>query len=230
MRIDSLTSSASNQLILKGAPLIREGGQTQQAGQKTLGETPPIPLSLKQIGDLASMFAPTGVIGRLKKRLNYLKNKKCKVIPAKGTVACVDDEDTVYLGIEFLEQFKDDPETLAGVLAHEWGHACAVKPDKEGLQKLNWNEIFELRRAHETLADEICGRLLYLLGYSTKGITKFLTRGKETHNLKYHRPEIRARVVEYGFAAEQRKGQLARDMFGQSQYDNHYSSILLDIA
>lgn len=234
MRVESLTSAGTH-LILKGLPTIRPGGGAEQAAQKTIGEAPPIMLTLEQIGQLALLFKPSGLVGRLRKRLNYLKNKKCVVVPAQGTVACVDDNDVVYLGVDFLvKQLADrkkGEETLAGVLAHEWGHSCALKPDREEIQTLNWNQIFELRRAHETLADEISGRLLYMMGYTPEGIVQFLTAKKgETHNLKYHAPELRGQVIRYGFESEKRKAQLARQLFPKSTYENQYRSFLLDIA
>lgn len=241
MRIDPLSSGGVG-LTLKGLPRIGSGGTTEVASSKSLGETPPVVLSLDQIGSLATLFGPTGFLGRLRKRLNYLKNKKCVLVPADGTTACVDDNDVVYVGVGFLKKYlidgdgKDEKgedhgeEIIAGVLAHEWGHACALKPERKDIQKLNWNQIFELRRAHETLADETSGRLLYLMGYTPKGITDFLMRKKDTHNLKYHAPEIRAQVIRYGFEAEKRKGVLARQLFPNSTYDNQYHSILLDIA
>lgn len=229
MRIDSLTSTAGH-LILRPPVVVRSrGGEGQEV--KSLGETPPIPLNLEDIGALAKFFGPTGLVGRLRKRLNYLKRKKCIVIPAKGGNSCVDDEDVVYLGVDLLAAHLKEPETLAGVLAHEWGHACALKPPQGAVQKLNWNQIFELRRAHETLADEIAGRLLFMMGFTTKGLIRFLTeRKKDTHNLKYHAPEIRARVIQYGFEVEKRKAELAKRLFSKSIYPDQYRSILLDIA
>ncbi|MBX7148923.1 hypothetical protein K1X76_07525 [bacterium] len=228
MKVDKL-SLTSSQLSLNRPITPVSGGHAAEAS-KSLGEAPPVQLSLSEIGDLASLFAATGLVGRLKKRLNYLKKKKCNVVPAQGTVACIDDTDTVFLGVEFLEKYQNEEETLAGVLAHEWGHSCALKPNNEDLQKMNWNEIFDLRRAHETLADEISGRLLFMMGYTTEGIKKFLLKGKETHNLKYHPPEMRAKIIEYGFEAEKNKGHLARELFKDSVYENEYKSILLDIS
>lgn len=227
--MESATSPGSH-LILKGAPVIRERGGPEGIEQKTIGETPPVRLDLDQIGGLVALFSRSGLLSRMRRKLNYLKNKKCIIVPAKGTTACVDDEDVVYIGVDFLEKYKGEEETIAGVLAHEWGHACALKPHKERLQKLNWNQIFALRRAHETLADETSGRLLYMMGYSPMGLINFLTSGKETHNLKYHAPEIRAQVIKYGFVAEKRKAKLARQIFKKSVYKNPYSSFLLDIA
>ncbi len=242
MAINPISAGGSS-LILKGLPTVTAGSSQQATSLKSLGETPPTILSLEQIGaELAALFLPAGLLGRLRKRLNYLKNKKCVIIPADGTTACIDENEQVYVGVGFVKKYlidkdgKDEEgkdrgeETVAGVLAHEWGHACAVRPDKQEIQELNWNEIFELRRAHETLADEISGRLLYMMGYSTEGIIRFLTRGKETHNLKYHASDMRARIIQYGFEAEKRKAQLARQLFKNSTYDNHYNSVLLDIA
>lgn len=228
MRVESLTSTGAH-LILR-PPVVQTGGSVSGTDQKTLGETPPVVLDLSQIGTLAVLFGKTGLITRLARRLNYLKNKKCRVVPATGTTACVDDDDIVYLGVEFLKSHLKDVSTIAGVMAHEWGHACAMKPRHESVQKMNWNQIFELRRAHETLADETSGRLLYLLGYTPEGLMRFLRRGKETHNLKYHSSEIRARVVAYGFEAEKRKGVLAKQLFSGSTYKTKYHSFLLDIA
>lgn len=228
MRVDSLISTGS-QLILR-SPTVQERRGVQGKEVKTLGETPPVVLDLSEIGKLATLFAPGGIVERLRRRLNHLKQKKCKIVPAKGTVACVDDNDVVYLGVEFLERYQNERETLAGVLAHEWGHACALKPDREDLEKLNWNQIFDLRRAHETLADETSGRLLFLMGYKPDGVVQFLKKGKSTHNLKYHHPEIREQIILYGFASEKRKSELAKQLFPNSTYDNVYSSVLLDIV
>lgn len=251
MRIEGLKSSGAN-IASRGVPQVGGGASTDGAdATKTIGETPPVVLSLSEIGELASLFAPSGLVGRLKKRLNHLKQKNCDVVPADGTVACVDDNDVVYLGVGFLKQCikrkekrgdkegkkKDEEEenlgieTLAGVLAHEWGHACALKPDKEALQKMNWNQIFETRREHETLADEISGRLLFLMGYSPKGLVNFLTTAeKDTHNLKYHNPKVRAQIIQQGFDAEKRKAQLSRQLFKNTASDDPYKSTLLDIA
>lgn len=231
--INTVRSTGAD-LLLRGMPTIRERGSVEGKSAKSLGETPPVVLNLAQIGSLAALFGKSGFLSRLKRRLNYLKKKKCTIVPAKGTTACVDDNDIVYIGVDFLKdclEKEDGKETIAGVMAHEWGHACALKPAKDEIQELNWNQIFELRRAHETLADETSGRMLYRMGYSTDGIIGFLTRkGKDTHNLKYHAPEIRAQVIEYGFAAEKRKADLARSLFPKSSYSNEYDSILLDIA
>lgn len=228
MKIDGIKLGNSN-LTLK-VPTVKTGGSdVGQASRKTIGETPPIRLDPSQIGKMASLFAASGVLRRLQRKLNHLKRKKCNVVPAKGTTACIDDKDIVYVGVEFLEAYHNDEETLAGVLAHEWGHSCALKPESDELQDMTWPEIFELRRAHETLADEISGRLLFMMGYKPDGLIKFL-KNHDTHNLKYHPADIRAQVILYGFEAEKRKAALAKSLFGGSSYKTEYHSILLDIV
>lgn len=228
MKVDGVRTSSSD--LILNRPVIHEKGGAEGKGQKTLGEAPPVRLSLQQIGQLASLFAPSGLVGRFQKRLNHLKKKNCKVVPAKGWSACVDDDDTVYLGVDLLKAFcESEPETIAGIMAHEWGHACALKPKQDELDKMNWNEIFSLRRAHESLADEIAGRLLFMMGMKPDGLLAFLEL-KETHNLKYHPSKVRAQIIREGYEAEKRKKALAKTLFSSSTYQNEYDSILLDIS
>lgn len=227
MKIESGNAALSD---LRNAPKVG-GGQSSASTQapKTLGETPPIIVPPEFLGELEDLFAPGGMVSKLRRRLNRLKNRKCRVVPAKGTIACIDSEDLVYLGVEFLNEFRDREDVIAGVMAHEWGHSCAVRPDEEELQKLNWEEIFELRRAHETLADEISGRLLALMGYDSEGLVTFLLRtGKDTHNLKYHDPQTRASIIRNGHADEKRKIDLANQLFPKTTYANNYHSKLID--
>jgi len=228
MRIEGSNSAMTN---LKNAPKV-SGGQATQTGEapKSIGETPPTIVSMAELGTLAALFAKGGLVSKLKRRLNKLKGKKCRVTPARGTIACVDDEDLVYLGVDFLEEYQDDEEVIAGVMAHEWGHSCAERPKKNEVDQLNWNQIFELRRSHEVLADEISGRLLALMDYDPEKFLKFLKKETGgTHNLKYHSTEIRESIVRQGYLEERRKIDLARQLFSTSNgYRNDYHSKLID--
>jgi hypothetical protein len=227
MRIEGSNSTLTN---LRNAPKVTSGssGEASQA-PKSIGETPPRIVSLADIGSLAGLFAKGGVVSKLKRKLNKLKRKKCKVTPAKGTIACIDEDDLVYLGVEFLEEFQDDEEVLAGVMAHEWGHSCAEKPKKQEIERLNWDEIFALRRSHEVLADELSGRLLAVMGYKPDGLINFLMRGKKrTHNLKYHEQEVRKQIILKGYHEEGQKIRLANELFPAESYRNDYHSILID--
>ena len=227
MRVEGSNSALTN---LRNAPKVGSGKATAGTlARKSLGETPPVRVPMDQLGALAALFAHGGLVSRLKRKLNRLKGKKCEVVPAKGTIACVDSQDIVYLGVDFLSENLDHEDVIAGVLAHEWGHTCADRPEEGDIQHLNWDEIFELRRAHEVLADELSGRLLALLGYKPDGLIGFLLKiGKNTHNLKYHSPRVRAEIIRRGFNDEKRKMQLARDLFGSSLYSNDHVSQLIE--
>lgn len=228
MRIEGSNSALTN---LRNAPRISTQGAEGQPQPKSIGETPPKMVPMEELGVLASLFAKGGKVSRLKRRLNKLKNKKCKVVPATGTIACIDDNDLVYVGVEFLEAIlneEDGEAILAGVLSHEWGHACAERPDPEKVQQMNWNEIFAERRAHEAFADEMSGKLLALLGYSPDPLIRFLTSKKDTHNLKYHEQTVRADLIRKGFQQESRKKDLAKEIFKTDTYQNNYSSTLID--
>lgn len=226
MRIEGSNSALTN---LRNAPKVGSGQVTGKTQPKSLGETPPIRLDMSQLGPLAALFARGGLVSRLKRKLNRLKGKKCEVVPAKGTIACVDGSDTVYLGVDFLAEYFDQEDVVAGVLAHEWGHTCADRPKEGEIQHLNWNEIFELRRAHEVLADEISGRLLALMGHKPDGLIRFLLESdRGTHNLKYHSPKVRAEIIRHGHHDETRKMQLARDLFSKSHYFNDHTSRLIE--
>lgn len=231
MRIETTNSALTN---LRNAPKVTENGpQGEVQSNKSIGETPPKLVPFSELGTLAALFSRGGKVSRLQRRLNKLKNKKCKVAAAIGTIACIDDNDLVYLGVDFLKNiFKDGQEDgeaiLAGVMAHEWGHACAERPKSEAVQQMNWDEIFAERRSHEVFADEMSGKLLALMGYSIEPLIKFLTSQKDTHNLKYHDQSTRVAVMRKGFAEEKRKQTLAKDLFKTSTYPNNYSSTLID--
>ena len=231
MRIETTSSALTN---LRNAPRVTESGPQGDVQQnKSIGETPPKLVPQSELGRLAALFARGGKISRLQRRLNKLKNKKCKIAAAKGTIACIDDNDLVYVGVDFLSEIfadgnEDGEAILAGVLSHEWGHACAERPKSEAVQQMNWNEIFAERRAHEVFADEMSGKLLALMGYSIEPLVKFLTSQKDTHNLKYHDQATRVEIMRKGFAEEKRKQTLAQDLFKTSTYQNNYTSTLID--
>lgn len=225
MKIENTSSALIN---LQNVPKISSRSTQAAEARKTLGETPPVKVPMDQLGSLAGLFARAGFVTRLARKLNRLKHKKCRVTPAKGTIACVDSDDLVYLGVDFLRAYQDREDVVAGVMAHEWGHACADRPDPDEVDQMNWNDIFALRREHETLADDISGRLLALLGYSPDGLIAFLTNGKDTHNLKYHSKKTRSEIIRQAYEDETRKIALAKEMFRSSLYANDHTSRLID--
>ncbi len=221
IKIDNTGTTLAN---LRNAPKVSAGDASPvDDAPKSIGETPPRMVAQSELGALAALFAKGGTISKLRRRLNKLKKKKCDVTAARGTIACVDGNDLVYLGVEFLEEFQDQEDVIAGVMAHEWGHSCALKPTDEEMKELNWNQIFELRRSHEVLADEISGRMLALMGYQADRFVDFLLKTTGgTHNLKYHDSKTRADIVLGGYNDELRKKKLAQDLFPGGGYRNDY--------
>lgn len=232
-RIEGTNSALTN---LRNAPKVNSGGPTQEGSpNKSIGETPPTILPLDKAGPIIQgLFSQGGPISKLLRKLNHLKKdklkKKLRATPALGTIACVDDDGLIYLGKEFLEKYHDQEDVLAGVMGHETGHACAVKPKQEDLNEMNWNELFAERKSHEVLADEISGRLLAMMDYPLENFLHFLTETtKGTHNLKYHDSQVRAQIVKNGYQAEKRKKDFAKDLFpGDSNFKNHYQYKLID--
>jgi hypothetical protein len=200
-----------------------EGGgiptPTEMAIRKMLGEPLPRvvdPASLPP--EIAQLFANYGALRRIQRKLATLSRKSGgTVLPAKGTIACVDDDDNVYMGVEFLEAHRKDEALIAGIMAHEWGHMVSELPRDADWSHLSWDDLFALRREEESYADAFSGRMLYRMGYAVtrfagflEELTKFENR-LQTH--KYYNPALRAEIVRQAFAAEMRANNSARKLF-----------------
>lgn len=179
--------------------------------RKVLGEPIPRladPNTLKP--ELLAFFAPNGVLERIAKKLSLLaKRKHKKIVPAHNTVASVDEENVLYVGVEFLEKYGEDENLLAGVLAHEWGHMVSDLPKGVNWSHLTWDQLWELRREEEAYADGFAGRLLYLMGYKPEGMINFLKELQRKRNpklptLKYHNTATRVAILQASFEAQER--------------------------
>src|SRR3989338_8507123 len=188
--------------------------------RKLLGEPIPRladPTRLKP--EIAAMFASGGVLERIRSKLGTLTRKKGKkLVPAHNTIACVDDDDTLYVGVEFLEQFGSDEALLAGILAHEWGHMMSDLPRDVDWNGLTWDQLFEIRRDEEAFADGFAGRVLFLMGYPAEPMIAFLEKLEKKRNpklptLKYHNTATRKAILKEAHATEQRAVEVARKLF-----------------
>lgn len=179
--------------------------------RKLLGEPIPRPADFSRLKpEIAALFAPNGVLERIAKKLGALtKRKHKKIIPSHNTVACVDDENVLYVGVEFLEKFGEDEDLLAAILAHEWGHMISELPKGKDWAMLSWDELLELRREEETYADGFAGRALYVMGYKTEGMIGFLKKMGRKRNpklplLKYHNTATRVAILKASYEAQER--------------------------
>lgn len=192
---------------------------TETAIRKMLGEPLPRvvdPASLPP--EMAELFARHGVLRRIQRKLSSLsRRREGAIVPAKGTIACVDDDDNIYMGVEFLESHRGQEDLLAGIMAHEWGHIVSDLPRNADWSHLNWDELFALRREEESFADAYAGRMLYRMGYAVTRFAGFLEDLRKFENRlqthKYHNPMLRAEVVRQAFAAEMRSADSARKLF-----------------
>jgi hypothetical protein len=204
--------------------IVTTGGNVGNANEikKMLGE--PIPSIAKQgeiPKEVAEMFEPSGILERLRKKLALISRKKGKkFIPAKGVVASVDEEDNVYVGVEFLQMFGDNEALVAAILAHEWGHMLSDLPRGIDWSRLSWEEIYEIRKEEEADADGFAGRALYLMGFAPAEMIDFLEdldkqrkNKKRLPSRKYHNTATRVAILQEAYAAEVRAMEVARRLF-----------------
>lgn len=241
MSIDklSINSSGSSSRMM---PQVTWGGgsSSPQVSQKSFGEPLPQMADIRNNPVLLAQFGQMGAISRIQRKLITLSRKKGRIIPAKGTIACAlqaceetDYEDVVFVGVDFAEGYFPEEETMAGVLAHEWGHLISEFPKGMDPNKYSWQEIFDLRKEEETYADSYAGKMLYLMGYRPNGLVQFLQKPelrKETH--KYHSAATREAIIKEAYQTAQRRQQQMQSMklFSQATYSNPFTARLIAVV
>lgn len=212
---------------------------TQPEVRKLLGE--PIP----QLADLsrvpphvAAMFGKAGVLERIRRKLAVISRKKGGAFaPAHGTIAAVDPDDTIYVGVEFLAACAGDEDTIAGILSHEWGHMVSDLPRDVDWSHLSYEELFELRRDEEAGADAYAGRALYQMQYKIEPVCNFLqqldaqriAKGKPA-STKYFDVVTRGEILREGYRTEKRIADTARKLLDNPGYRHPSFSILLGVG
>jgi len=208
---------------------VSRGGAmaNSQEIKKLLGEPIPVPVDLNTLPpELAQMFAANGVLERIRSKLaqitrhkNKKKKKGGKFIPSRGTIASVDEDDNIYIGIDFLMASGEDEALLAGILAHEWGHMVSDLPKGKNWSHLTWDQLYEIRRDEEGEADAFAGRALSMMGYSTTSMTNFLKKLSEKKvkgklpSRKYYNTATRIAIIEEAFKIGERTLDAAKKVF-----------------
>jgi hypothetical protein len=221
--------------LLNNPDNISKAGQVgastdlHKKARKTLGEPRPRLANLKQFPHLLAMFMPAGLIRRLQRKLNRLSGEEYGVVPAEGDNSCIDEDGQVYVGVEFLDKKKSDEATIAGVLAHEWGHKPNLRPKNLDLDSLSWDEVHTLRRKEENKADAFAGEALFMMGYNPEGLISYLRESgnnSKSKTQKYLEPGDRARIILETYNREKRKKELMEklNLFGKSPYGSPYDS------
>lgn len=208
------------------------GGAMRNANEikKILGEPIPKLADPKAVSPkVMAMFASGGLLERLRKKLARIARRKGgKILPAHNTIASVDEEDNLYVGVEFLEQFGDDEELIAGILAHEWGHMKSDLPKGVDWSHLKWDELHAMRRDEEAGADGFAGRALFLMNYKPEAMMKFLkmldTETKKKNEKKkeklpshkYHNIATRLAILKAAWIAQKQANADAKLIFEQN--------------
>jgi hypothetical protein len=202
---------------------VSRGGAMGNAEEikKLLGEPIPQLVDPKDLPpEIAAFFGAGGLLERLRKKLALFSRKKGKkILPAKNTIASVDEEDNLYVGVDFLAQYGDDEELVAGIIAHEWGHMMSDLPRGVDWSHLTWDQLHALRRDEEADADAFAGRVLFLMGYKPEAMIAFL-KERDKHRKKkklpchkYHNHATRAAILRESYEAVRRAMEVARKLF-----------------
>src|SRR5215467_2360373 len=116
-----------------------------EIAKKSIGEVAPQIVNPADYPELMNLITQYGLISRIRRKLMTLSGRKGNVVLAKNTIGAADNKGFVYLGVDFLKENQEDASTIAGVMAHEWGHLVS-NLIKHGYDHLTWDEIFDLRR------------------------------------------------------------------------------------
>lgn len=184
--------------------------------RKLLGEPKPKEIDLDSVPpEIAALFTEKGLLQRIRKKLENITKRPAKRLAAtKGRVACVDEEDVVYVGVDFLEKYKNREDLVAGILAHEWGHIVSNLPPESELDNMTLDELLAFSREEEAGADGFAGRALYLMGNSVDDMVEFLNNlekiEKKIKSKKYHPADIREAILKEAFSAQKKSEETAR--------------------
>jgi hypothetical protein len=223
-------------------PRVSAGGgrATSEIFRKSFGDPVPKIVDISRNPFLQALFAQQGVVERIRRKLSALSRKKGRIVPAKGIVASAlnagpetNFEDLVFVGVDFLEEYHPEEETIAGILAHEWGHLVSEFPNGLNPDELNWDQIFDLRKDEEGAADGYAGKMLFLMGYKPDGLVRFLNDPKnKKESLKYYSPETRAAIIRGAYSEAKRQKEQAERLIlvPRPTYPNPFAARLIAVV
>lgn len=231
-------SGASNRLI---RPVGRGQGQpATEVFRKSFGEPIPQIVDISKNPFLTALFGQQGAAEKIRRKLVLLSRKGGKIVPAKGIVAsalsaseATGNQDLVFVGVEFLAEYHPQESTLAGILAHEWGHLVSEFPKGLNPDDFSMDQIFALRKEEEAAADSYAGKMLFWMDYEPEGLARFLSQPQVRHETyKYHSAGTRAAIIRQAFEEEKRKrASILRLRFFESPgYTNPFSARLLAVV
>jgi len=145
-------------------------------------------------------------------------------------LAMVDENGTIYLGQEFLEQYGDDDEILAGVLGHELGHRPKSWPKIPAEVQLSLEQRQQLAREEEGKADWFAGRALAELGMAPDQICTLLESldGRGNPSKEYYSVSTRQEIIREAHRSQTRRRNNYRAMFPDAAKWRSAGSLIAD--
>ncbi len=241
MDIGRISSSSGGLLNSMISRVMGGGGGASEAIRKSFGEPLPQVVDISNNPELQALFTRQSMVERIRRKLSTLSRKKGRIVPAKGIIASVlqasevtHNQDLVFVGVDFLSEYQTQEETVAGVLAHEWGHLVSDLTQGINPDQLTWEQVFQLRKEEEAMADGFAGKMLCLMEHTPNGLIQFLGSGtgchKESH--KYHSLATRAAIIRAVYQDTQRRQNQAKNMmiFSNSPFSNPFTTQLIAVA
>lgn len=214
-------------------------GSSSQVQKNHFGEPLPQLVDITNDPRLQALFSQQGSAERIRKRLSLLSRKRGTLIPAKGIIASAlsmpeeSGDSKVFVGVEFLAQYHQKEDTLAGVLAHEWGHLISEYPFGLNPDEMTLQEAFELRKEEEARADAYAGEMLFKMNYRPEGLIAFLSQPKICEETaKYHGAVTRGAIVRAAFEDTRRRETQTRNFFVSQKmtYSNPMTAQILGVG
>jgi hypothetical protein len=119
---------------------------------------------------------------------------------AQSALAMIDAHGTIYIGVSFLTENKDNFSVPIGALAHEIGHRPQRWHEYPEKANLSQEEIHKICRLEETRADYFAGRARAAVHQPVVPIIHYLASREEGPHPEYFPVKMRAEVIEQGFA------------------------------
>ncbi len=212
MGVDKLTFQTSTPMSTLLPRVTWGGGASAPVSSKHFGEAIPNIADIRNNPVMLNLFSRLGMLYRLQKKLNVLSRRNARIIPAKKAIACAlraceetDFQDVVFAGVEFLGDHHGEEDTVAGVIAHEYGHLLSDWNRGLNADDFSWEEIFEMRKEEEAAADAYAGKMLHLMGYKPEGMIRFLGKIQKKECHKYHSPATREAIIRTAFDQTRRR-------------------------
>ena len=233
-RIDKLELNARQMSTdLRRTARARRHGSEIEAAPKNFGEKPPKETDISRDPELMKLFSQRGLVGWLEEKIKRASKQKGRIIPADDITAMAmphlpgkQEGNKIFLGVEFARENQHDPNLLAGVLSHEWGHLVSDFLHGIEADKYDWGQIHALRREEEGYADAYAGRLLYLIGHNPDGLLRHL-QAHDCGSAKYYDFEVRKAIILAAFNAQIRQQETAAKLFATPGERHALSSRLL---